>query len=362
MMQQGFLRNLKLYPYYRVLSSLMIIGPILVPFMLWKGLSYSQIMLLQSISAISVFIFEVPTGAIADKVSRKFSLVISEIICVTGLSFYVIFNSFFMFALAELLFGLGMTFASGADSAILYESLVKLDKRKEYQRYEGNAASYIFLTQALGSVISGFLYVKGETIPFWISVGFLASAGIVSIFFVDTGIVKSEHSYFRHIIKSVGYALNHPRILWAILFAFSFGFFFRSSYWMYQPYFADVSIDVKWFGIIYFGFNIVAALSSKYLVHRFYDERPRRVLIWLCWLMVVSFLVPALLHSPIMLILLALQQVVRGLKDPTLRFYINHNVEDNNRATVISLVSLAGSLGFALFAPFVGKGLDNSGT
>jgi MFS family permease len=131
---------------------------------------------------------------------------------------------------------------------------------------------------------------------------------------------------------------------------------------MYQPYFAGVDIDVKWFGIIYFGFNIVAAFSSKYLVNRFYDERPRRVLVWLCWLMVASFMIPALIHSPFMLIILALQQVVRGLKDPTLRFYINHNVDDSYRATVISLVSLAGSLGFAIFAPFVGKGLDNTST
>ncbi len=360
MYEDVYNKNLKIYPYYRVLSSLMIIGPIMVPYMIWKGLSYSQIMLLQSISAVSVFVFEVPTGAVADKISRKFSLVISEIICITGLSFYVLFNSFFMFAIAELLFGLGMTFASGADSAILYESLTKLDKRKEYQRYEGNSSSYIFISQAIGSIVSGYLYMIGEIIPFIISLVFLALAGVASIFFTDTEIEKSKHSYIFHIFKSTSYAVSHPRILWAIMFAFVIGFFFRSSYWMYQPYFSAVNIDVIYYGWIYFGFNLVAAFSSKYLVAKYYDERPRKILIGLCWILVISFIIPGLLKTPFMLVILSLQQIVRGLKDPTLRFYINHNVEDKFRATVISLVSLAGSLGFAIFAPFVGKGLDNN--
>ncbi len=359
---EAYNRNLRIYPLYRVLSNLMIIGPILVPFMLWKGLSYSQIMLLQSISAVGVFLFEVPTGAVADKISRKFSLVLSEVICIVALSFYIIFDSFIMFAIAELLFGLGMTFASGADSAILYESLTKLDKRKEYQRYEGNSSSYVFIAQALGSILSGYLYMIGETIPFLISLVFLALAGVSSIFFIDTEIEKSKHNYIIHILKSTGYAVKHPRILWAILFAFVIGFFFRSSYWLYQPYFSAVNIDVLYFGWIYFGFNLVAAFSSKYLVAKYYDERPRRILLGLCWVLVISFVIPGLLKSPFMIAILALQQIVRGLKDPTLRFYINHNVEDKYRATVISLVSLAGSIGFAIFAPFVGKGLDNTDT
>jgi MFS family permease len=57
-----------------------------------------------------------------------------------------------------------------------------------------------------------------------------------------------------------------------------------------------------------------------------------------------------------------LQQIVRGLYRPTLRFYINHQIKDAYRATVISLVSLAASLGFALLSPLVGVLLDGRGT
>jgi len=83
---------------------MLIIGPVLVPFMLFKGLSYSQIMLLQSISAVSVIVFEVPTGAIADKFSRRISLFLSGWFCASGLILYIAFESFYLFFRSSLWF------------------------------------------------------------------------------------------------------------------------------------------------------------------------------------------------------------------------------------------------------------------
>jgi len=341
---------------------MLIIGPILVPFMLFKGLSYSQIMLLQSISAISVFLFEVPTGAIADKFSRKLSLAISGILCGIGLLIYILFKSFYFFAIAEIVFGMGITFSSGADAAILYESLVKLDRKKEYQKREGNAAFYLFIGQAVGSILSGFLYKYNPFLPFYISIGNILIAVFIAFGFTDTERKKSEHNYVIHVIKSFGISFHTPRILWTVLFAALMGFVFRTSYWLYQPYFKTVNIDVQWFGVIFFFFNMIAAFSSKVLVKKYYDTRPRKVLIWLCFSMVASYLIPAFLIFPWIIAVLGLQQIVRGLYGPTLRFYINHQIKDEYRATVISLVSLSASLGFAIFSPFVGINLDKNGT
>ncbi len=355
-------KNIKLYTGFKFFTNMLIIGPILVPFMLFKGLSYSQIMLLQSISAISVFLFEVPTGAVADKFSRKVSLAISGILCGIGLLIYILFKSFLLFAVAEIIFGLGITFSSGADAAILYESLVKLDRKKEYQKREGNAAFYLFIGQGVGSVLSGFLYKYNPFLPFWISIGNILIAVFIAFGFTDTERTKSKHNYVVHVFKSFSITFRTPRILWTVLFAALMGFVFRTSYWLYQPYFKTVNIDVQWFGVIFFFFNMTAAFSSKVLVKKYYDSRPRKVLISLAFLMAASYLIPALIVFPWIIVVIGLQQIVRGLYGPTLRFYINHQIEDEYRATVISLVSLSGSLGFAVFSPFVGINLDNNGT
>jgi len=355
-------RNVKIYKYYSLFINLLIIGPILVPYMLLKGLSYTEIMLLQSISAISVFVFEVPTGVVSDKISRKVSLVLSSLFCSLGLLFYISFNSFIPFAIAEILFGIGMTFHSGADSSILYESLNFLNRKKEYQNIEGHASSLVFTGQALGSILSGFLYKYYHDLPLWISIFNMLIAGVISLKFVEPKSTKSEHKYHLHIFKSFGIIFRTKRLLWTILLAIIVGFTFRASFWLYQPYFKEVKIDVMYFGLIFFVFNMIAAFSSKYLVKKFYETRPRIVLTTLTFFMSCSYLLPFIFRSVFSLIFLSLQQIVRGLYQPTLRFYINHQIEDKYRATIISVISLISSLSFAVFSPLAGLSLDYWGT
>lgn len=357
-----FSRNIRIYPLYKFFFNMLIIGPVLVPFMLFKGLSYSQIMLLQSISAVSVIVFEVPTGAIADKFSRRISLFLSGWFCASGLILYIAFESFCLFAVAEILFGLGLTLMSGADSAIIYETLVKQGRKKDYQRIEGRAQFYIFLGQAFGSVISGFLYKYNPFLPFWISVVNIMVATFLALGFIEVTRERSEHHYWKHIFLSFGVAVKTPRILWAVCCAALMGFVIRVGYWLYQPYFAAVDLDVAWYGVIFFGFNIVAAFSSHTLVARFSNTRPRKILLTLGMLMSMSFLLPILFMAKWAIALIALQQIVRGLYRPVMRFYVNHQVQDSHRATVISTVSLVANLSFAILSPFVGMLLDLQGT
>ncbi|WP_129408185.1 MFS transporter [Marinitoga lauensis] len=355
-------RNISIYPIYRFFINFRIIGPIVVPYLLFKGLNYSQIMLLQSIYSISVFLFEVPTGSLADKVSRRLSLFLSGIFAALGLTLYILFNSFWIFAIAEILFGIGLTLSSGADSALLYESLNKLNRKSDFQIIEGKSNYYLFLGHAFGSIISGFLYSYNKFLPFWISTLSVVIGSITAYLFIETEREKSKHSYTIHIFKSFKVAINTPRIIWALLYAVFYGFTFRVGFWLYQPYFSQVNIEVKWFGVIFFGFNIVAALASKYLSPKIKDIRPRKVLLTLMSLITLSFILPVIFISKFAIIFLSLQQIVRSLYRPTMNFYINHQVEDKYRATVISMISLAANLSFAILSPFVGMILDYKGT
>ena len=355
-------RNIVIYPYYRLFINLLIIGPVLIPFMIYKGLNYSEIMLLQSISALSTVLFEVPTGSLADKVSRKFSLFLSGIFAASGLILYILFNSFLIFALAEILFGIGLTLSSGADSALLYESLIKLNRKKDFQVIEGKSFSYIFISQAFGSILSGFLYSYNKFLPFWISVINTLIASILSLFFIETEREKSTHNYAIHVFKSFNISIKTPRIYWAIIYSIFASFLVRIGFWLYQPYFSTTNIDIKWYGVIFFGFNLVAALSSKYLTSKIKDIRPRKVLLTLLGIITLSFILPVIFISKFAIVFLALQQIVRSLYRPTMNFYINHQVEDKYRATVISIVSLVANLSFAILSPFVGMMLDYKGT
>ncbi len=361
-MENEMKRNITLYPVFSFFIRMLIIGPVLVPFLLWKGLDYTEILLLQSISAISTMVFEVPTGAVADRLSRKLSLVISGLIVAFALLIYILAGEFWIFAIAEILFGLGLTFYSGADSAILFESLKELKREKEYQEKEGNAFSYFFIGQAVFSILSGHLYVVHPSIPFWISLGFLLSASVTALFFHEPDREREKHRYFFAIFSGVREAFKKSRIIWLLLFAGIFGSAMRLGYWLYQPYFDYVSLDIVFYGYVFAGFNLLAAFSSKYLLKKFSHIRPRHLLLTLGALLIISFVVPPLFKSKWLIIVIGLQQIFRGMYRPTVGFYVNNQIGNKSRATTISLVSFISSLGFAVISPIVGNGLDHIGT
>src|SRR4030095_16019174 len=81
------------------------------------GLTPVQLILVGTALELSAFIFEVPTGIVADVYSRKLSIVIGYILM--GLGFLVegFFPAFLPILLAQIIWGLGYTFTSGAPQA-----------------------------------------------------------------------------------------------------------------------------------------------------------------------------------------------------------------------------------------------------
>ncbi|MCZ6633983.1 MAG: MFS transporter [bacterium] len=354
-----YIQNIRCYTAYRLFWGLLIIGPILMPYLLLKGLSYSEIMILQSVAAISVVLFEVPTGTIADKISRKLSIFLGAVCMGIALTVYVLADSFYALAIAEAIFGLGMTFGSGADTALLHESLDRMGRKDDYTRIEGRAIAVVFAGQGIGAIVSSILYTYNPNLPFWISVANMFIAALISLGFVETERQKSEHQYHIHVLRSVNIVFKTPRILWTVLLAVLMGFAFRSCFWLYEPFFKTVHIEVVWYGTIFFFFNVVAALSAKFLNHRFNSYR--RVLLCLGIILAASYLLPALFVYPWAIGIIASQQIVRGMYRPTLNAYINRQIDDQYRATVISIVSLSANLSYACLAPLVGTSLDTWG-
>ena len=351
--------NIRYYPWFKFCLGMMIFGPVLTPYLLAKGLSYSQIMLLQSISAVSTTLFEVPTGVVADKVSRKLSLCLPGLCLGVAIMIYIYFDEFYMLALGEVVVGLGITFRSGADSAFLHESLDRLGRKGEFAAVEGRANSLIFAGQGVGTLFSSLLYTLHPDIPFWFSVGGVLSGSVVALLFTETEREGGGQRYGAHLLGGLQLTIKNSTILWIVFLAALLGFVYRTAFWLYEPYFSLVDIEVVWFGVIFSVYNLIAALAARYLPR--YAGDHRKVLLGLGLLMACTYLLPALFVSRWSLMAIGLQQIFRGLYRPTLNAYINNQVEDRYRATVPSIVGLAVSLSYALLSPLVGWGLDHRG-
>ncbi len=103
------------------------------------GFSLTKIALLASAISITLFIFEIPSGYIADRFGRKNSIIASVIFYLISMSILYSATSFFMIAISHVVWGIASSFFSGADSAFLYDTLLVMKKEDTYKKVEGES-------------------------------------------------------------------------------------------------------------------------------------------------------------------------------------------------------------------------------
>jgi len=353
----NYSRNVKIYYYYSTFAELLILGPILVLYLTAKGLSFAEIMALQSISAIGTFIFEVPTGAVADRIGRKHSIFLGAIIWAVSLTMYILGKSYIIFILAELTFSLGAAFKSGADSALIFDSLKAEGREKEYQGIEGKARAFALYAQAIGSVVAGFVYEINIFLPMIISVIFMIVTAFITLSFKEPPMEeegsKASETYFKQIYESGKHVLTHEKLKAIILYTMMFSIFYRAGFWYYQPYMETVKIPVRYFGIIFFIFNITAAFFSKRSSYIMEKTKPR-TLTFMAFLMIASFALMGVVKVWIGVLAILLQQVARGINRPVFTKYMNKHIPSDKRATILSFQSLCCNIAIAVTFPFLG--------
>ncbi len=358
--------NIHMYYGFSTFSNLLILGPILTLFFLEKGLNFTQIMLISAVSAIGTVIFEVPTGMLADRIGRKYSLILNAVFWAITCLIYMVSNSFVVFLIGEIFFSIGAAFGSGADSALLYDALKTHGREGEYQKIEGRSMSLVFYSQAIGSILAGYLYKMDMRLPFAVSFIFVLCSIWFAYRFIEEPIVPDVDekprdsglkSYLAQFQTGCQVILTNPKLLSTVATITLMSVFFRGSFPMYQPYMKAVEIDVVWFGWIFFAFNIIAAQSSK-LAHHFMKLTKSWTLIAMGFLVAASYFGLSMVHMYLGVMLIGLQQIYRGLSRPIFYKYYNKRIPSDIRATVLSTISFVINLGIALVMPLQGLLMD----
>ena len=133
-MQRSSRSNIwKLY-LIKIAKWFMLYMPYIVPFYTNNNLDMHQIMVLQAVYSVSIVVLEIPSGYFADVIGRRRTLILGTLLGAIGFAIYSFSYAFLGFLLAELVLGFGTSFVSGADSALLYDSLLDNRKEKEYIR------------------------------------------------------------------------------------------------------------------------------------------------------------------------------------------------------------------------------------
>ncbi|GAF88548.1 unnamed protein product, partial [marine sediment metagenome] len=127
----------------------------------WGGLDIIGIMLLQSYFMFMIFILEIPSGAIADHLSRKTALILSSIFVVLAAFTYSIYPNIFLFFLAETFWAFSIALSSGSDEALIYSTLKTTGEEDKLTKVLGrNHFLHLIanvISAPLGSIIAEYV-------------------------------------------------------------------------------------------------------------------------------------------------------------------------------------------------------------
>jgi len=341
----------------------MVIMPIIVLFFQDNGLNLYKIMILQACYSLSLGLTEIPSGYAADILGRKKTLILGCVLAFVGFSIFSISYDFWWFLAAEILLGLGNSFISGADTALMYDSLLEVKAEDRFLKYEGRSISIGNFSEAAAGILGGFLAAISFRYPAYAQV-------LVALIAIPFAISLKEPKMHKERLKSswksvmgvVKFSLVESKILRTyIIYSSAIGIGTLMMAWLAQPFLKDIGIGMKNYGMLWALLNIIVGVFA-FLAHKI-ERRFTELnsLLFVGLFSVLGYILLANNMNYVGLFILFIFYANRGYATPLLRNYINHHTESNVRATVMSVRSFIIRTSFAIIAPFIGWIADQQG-
>ena len=372
------------FSFYGLLKNLRFFEPYLIVFLLGLNYSLFTIGILYSIREIITYIFEIPSGIIADNYGKKKELMICFIFYI--ISFVLFFFSFniYIVSFAFVFYGLGDAFRSGTHKAMIYSYLEK----KNWFQYKTYVYGRTRSFSLIGSSISAF-----ASIIFIFNIPSLRWIFLICIipYILDFLLIWSYPDYLNESIKTEFKwsellkdskksikQINENKKLKVILVSSSlYDAVFKSIKDYIQPIlkviivgsFIGGSKDIEdaklkiYLGIIYGVFYIFSSFASKNVyrvTNRINSSKLMELSFDLMGILCLVIFTGIRMNS--MLFVIIVFFVIYILKDARRPVFVDvcgDNMEKSQRATVLSVDSQIRSFIVIIIAPLFGYIADN---
>ena len=213
----------------RALFQSMIFTVLGVYYVLTVGMNPLQLVLVGTTLELTVFLFEAPTGVVADTYSRRLSVIIG--IFLIGVCYLIEgwVPLFLIILVAEFLRGIGETFISGAETAWIVDELGEERVGAAFVRNQ----QWRLAGGLLGIIVGAAIGARWLNLPIWLGgAGLVLVAVFLLIVMPEQGFARtpeSERESWRSMVQTTRQALRivrlRPVVLMFVLVAIVYGAF-----------------------------------------------------------------------------------------------------------------------------------------
>jgi MFS family permease len=298
---------------------------------------------------------QAPTGALADHIGRKRVLAISGVLFSLTVLGFGLAQNYWMLFFDYVLWAFAQSMRSGADSALVFDSLKHAGKESTFRRVAGRSFAVQLTSQfvaiALGGVLAAWgglaLIVQVSAIPPLLAAG-------IAMMMHEPEIAREERRYWKGLNEGLGFAwrtaqVRYTLFIGAVLLTGTFG-----PVVLVQPFLIHREVATGLFGIYQAPLRltmVVAALLSAWVGRR---TETGRLISMACVAIIACYVGLGLFDANISFAFFALPSLVAGLTRPVVEGHLHDRIPSEQRATVISTMQLVFSLQVAFFEPALG--------
>lgn len=315
-----------------------------------RGMTVLMVVICEIIYAVTIVIFEIPTGVFADKFGRKPLLVFGAVVSMLEFIILLFAHHFWTFALVVSLAGISSACTSGAWNALLYDSLAAVNKQRSFEKVVGRLNS-LDLIGSLIAALSGGVLAKyyGFEFNYMLSAVSMALALVLTmqvkepsrISLIKNKKAKHFNGYLR---KSISFYKNNPMLVSVITNAMAIGacITYLDEFW--QIYLDEMGLSVLMFGV----FSALISLAripgnllAAYLLTYF---KAKSIILFILGITTICFFMIGIFPGIIGLIMIFFIFLASGVIDPVVTGYLHHHGNSEIRATIESFQSLIESV------------------
>jgi len=343
---------------YTLLQNIDLTRGIWMIYLAGKGMSLTQLGLLEMIFHITSFLMEVPTGAVADIFGRRISRILGRVLSLVSVVILLAADCFLWFAISFVFTALSFNLESGAGDALIYDSLKEIGEEDMYMKISGSKEVFYQAAGVVSFLVGGYMATKSYNIAFAITIIIGAAAVLQSFSFKEPTIgrnkeeQKGRNIFLNQLKESLRVVKNNPRIVSLIVFTEIILTFCTCIFFYLQNFLKGEGYSEAIIGVVYAASFVAAALTASW-VHRIV-----RVIKEQGILLIIPFVTVACLWgialSPYHFIFFILLTITEEIVYIAMSDYINKMIPSENRATILSFSSMIFSFFMITVFPLVG--------
>ena len=336
--------------------------PVSAFFLESRGLSLTDIFMLESVLVASILVAEIPAGIIGDRFDRRRLVgagfvfnAIAEILFAAGTNFSI-------YALSFVMSGLSIAMLTGVQDAYIYDSLGDDADAKAVGAW-GHLSALMLTAGVTGSVVGSALGSVDISLPALLSAA-MAVVAAVCVAFLPQQNPKThdKHPETSWVSLKIGVKLlfTSPLLLYVAVGSSASFALFNAVYTLNQPLFAAQDVPIATWGVIA-GTGQLLAAGYNYAAGRIEKRVGRKTALLLAMgYGAAGFCLMAVPH--VLAVVSGFLLVVVGIhaRGPITSAVTNKLIPAHRRATVLNVASSVGSLVGIVVNPLVGLGAEES--